>query len=122
MYYSTEVQIIATICNKYINRRKACYFNSVNRIYSYIYIYIILIFPLTRFLLIYVFCLIYKFFSFAILHGKYLTNKVVLSSIDYIQYICIPFYAWCLQKNKLITVIFFSKNKTENIIVYTNID
>ncbi len=33
MYYNTEAQIIATICNKYYK-----YFNSVNRIYSYLHL------------------------------------------------------------------------------------
>ncbi len=28
-YYNTEVQIIATICNKYNKKQKSCYFNSV---------------------------------------------------------------------------------------------
>ncbi len=37
-YYNTEVQMIATICNKCINSRKSCYFNRVNRIYSYLYL------------------------------------------------------------------------------------
>ncbi len=40
MYYNTEVQIIATICNKLasINSRKSCYFNSVNRIHRYLHL------------------------------------------------------------------------------------